>query len=82
MLLLYKKKKKKSIGFCFGEKKVFLFLFFKYCADVEKYESFKGFGFIYIYIYRLLLHCPVVVFCGCGLVVMFPPLPGEIIRFI
>ena len=42
--------KKKSTGFCFGEKKVFLFLFFKYCADVEKCESFKGFDYIYIYI--------------------------------
>ena len=40
---------KKSTGFCFGEKKVFLFLFFKYCADVEKCGRFKGLGFIYIY---------------------------------
>ena len=41
---------KKSTGFCFGEKNVFLFLFFKYCASVEKCGSFKGFSFIYIYI--------------------------------
>ena len=24
---------------------------FKYCTNVENYESFKGFGYIYIYIY-------------------------------
>ena len=24
---------------------------FKYCTDVENYESFRDFGFIYIYIY-------------------------------
>ena len=26
-------------------------ILFKYCADVENCESFRGFGFIYIYIY-------------------------------
>ena len=30
---------------------LFLFLFFKYCADVENYGASKGFGYIYIYIY-------------------------------
>ena len=28
-----------------------MIILFKYCADVENYESFRGFGFIYIYIY-------------------------------
>ena len=29
---------------------MFLFLFFKYCADVENCGASRGFGFIYIYI--------------------------------
>ena len=28
-----------------------MIILFKYCADVENYESFIGFGYIYIYIY-------------------------------
>ena len=28
-----------------------MIILFKYCADVENCESFKGFDFIYIYIY-------------------------------
>ena len=28
-------------------------ILFKYCADVENCESFKGFGFIYLYIFKL-----------------------------
>ena len=31
-----------------------MFLFFKYCADVENCGASRGFGFIYIYIYRLI----------------------------
>ena len=30
---------------------LFIYLFFKYCADVENCGANKGFGFIYIYIY-------------------------------
>ena len=30
---------------------MFLFLFFKYCADVKNCGASRGFGFIYIYIY-------------------------------
>ena len=29
-----------------------MIILFKYCADVENCESFRGFGYIYIYIYR------------------------------
>ena len=29
-----------------------MIILFKYCADVENYESFIGFGYIYIYIYN------------------------------
>ena len=29
-----------------------MIILFKFCADVENYESFRGFGYIYIYIYR------------------------------
>ena len=28
-----------------------MIILFKYCANVENYKSFRGFGFIYIYIY-------------------------------
>ena len=28
-----------------------MIILFKYCTNVENYESFKGFGYIYIYIY-------------------------------
>ena len=28
-----------------------IYIFFKYCADVENCDASKGFGFIYIYIY-------------------------------
>ena len=28
-----------------------MIILFKYCADVENYESFRCFSFIYIYIY-------------------------------
>ena len=30
------------------------FLFFKYYADMENCESFRGFGYIYIYIYTYI----------------------------
>ena len=36
---------------------VIIFLFFKYCADVENCGASRGFGFIYIYIdneYKML----------------------------
>ena len=29
-----------------------MIILFKYCANVENYESFRNFGYIYIYIYR------------------------------
>ena len=28
-----------------------MIILFKYCANVENCESFRGFGYIYIYIY-------------------------------
>ena len=28
-----------------------MIILFKYCTNVENYESFKGFNYIYIYIY-------------------------------
>ena len=34
-----------------------MIILFKYCADVENCESFKGFSYIYIYIYILFKYC-------------------------
>ena len=30
-----------------------MIILFKYCTDMKKCESFRGFGYIYIYIYRM-----------------------------
>ena len=35
-----------------------MIIVFKYCADIENCESFRGFDFIYIYIYREIMAEP------------------------
>ena len=33
-----------------------MIILFKYCANMENCESFKGFGYIYIYIDQLVIY--------------------------
>ena len=40
---------KRNVRYLFKKSQIILF---KYCADVENCESFRGFSYIYIYIYK------------------------------